>query len=134
MMAVGQKRLDMEDKLLIRAMTSMGGGVGARSGPCGALTGGIALLGSVLGRDEPEVKDNPLLWKACEEYYSRFEKEIAVDYPGVNCRDISGVKDWKDRSQAVAYYKGEGIGICTKSTGKAALILGEVIEKYLPDE
>ena len=28
--------------------------------------------------------------------------------------------------------KGEGIGNCTKSAGKAAIILGEVIDKYVP--
>ena len=121
----------MNDQNLVRAMTSMAGGVAARGGPCGALTGGVAVLGSVLGRDKPEEKDDPLLWKACREFNNRFEGEVVEKWNSVNCRDITGVVDWSDREQARSYYKGEGVVQCTKNTGKAARILGEVLEKYL---
>ena len=113
-------------------MTAMGGGIAAKGGPCGALTGGAALLGSILGRDEPGEKDDPALWKACHVFYKRFESEIAEKYGGVNCMDIAGV-DWGDREALKAYYKGDGVKTCIENTGKAASILGEVIEKYLKD-
>jgi C_GCAxxG_C_C family probable redox protein len=107
----------------------MAGGIAASGGACGALTGGLALVGSVLGRDDPEAKDDPIMWKACSEYYSRFENEV-VEKGGINCRDIAGV-DWRDREQAKAFYKGEGAIKCANYTEKAAQILGEILEKYV---
>ena len=129
---MGQKKLGQKDNALVRAMTPMAGGIAARGGPCGALTGGQALLGSILGRDEPEAKDDPIMWKACFEFYSRFETEV-VETEGINCRDIAGV-DWSDRDQARAFYKGEGAIRCANYTGKAAQILGEILEKYVNKE
>ncbi len=127
---MGQKKLGQEDNRLVRAMTPMAGGIAARGGPCGALTGGQALLGSVLGRDDPEARDDPVMWKACNEFYSRFETEVVEKRVGINCRDITGV-DWRDRDQARAFHKGEGATQCANNTGKAAQILGEILEKYL---
>ena len=129
-MTVGQKKLHIEDKSLIRAMASMGGGVASSGGPCGALLGGVAFLGSVLGKEEPETKDNPVMWKSCFEFYKRFEDEVAVKWGSVNCRDITGV-DWKKRDQVKNFYKGKGRITCAENTGKAAMILGEIMEKYL---
>jgi C_GCAxxG_C_C family probable redox protein len=134
-MAVGQKKMGINDrKYLVRAMTALAGGVAASGGLCGALIGGLAFLGSVLGRDEPEKKDDPLLWKACHVFYSRFDKEVVGEYTSMNCRDISGVNDWRDREQARAFYKGDGVIRCSYNTGKAAGILCEVIEKYITDK
>lgn len=118
-----------EDQNLVRAMTAMAGGIAARGGPCGSIIGAVAFLGSVLGRDEPEKKDNPILWKASQEFYKRFEGEVSEKWGSVNCRDITGV-DWRDLEQTRAFYKGEGLIQCADNTGKAARILGEVLEKY----
>jgi C_GCAxxG_C_C family probable redox protein len=123
----------MKDQNLVRAMTAMAGGMAARGGPCGSLTGAIAFLGSLLGRDEPEEKDNPVLWKACQELYKRFESEVTEKWGSVNCRDITGV-DWRDLEQARAFYKGEGLIQCADNTGKAARILGEMLEKYMNEK
>lgn len=96
-MAVGQKKMGINDrKYLVRAMTAIAGGVSASGGLCGALIGGLAFLGSVLGRGEPEKRDDPLLWKACHVFYIRFDQEVVGEYTSMNCRDISGVNDWRD--------------------------------------
>lgn len=115
-------------------MTALAGGIVSRGETCGALTGGIALLGSVLGRDDPDKKDDPDVWKACDEFYKRFEAEAVEDSGSVKCRDITGVTDWRDKSQARGFYKGEGVVQCRANTGKAARILGEVLEKYVKDK
>jgi len=123
----------MNDQNLVRAMTALGGGIASQGGACGALTGAIAFLGSVFGRDEPETRDDRLVWKASHEFYKRFEAEVTEKWGSINCRDITGV-DWSDREQARAFYKGEGKFACADSTGKAAKILGEVLEKYLEEK
>jgi C_GCAxxG_C_C family probable redox protein len=130
---VGQKKLGMNDPALVKSMTAFGGGMVSSGGACGALSGGIALLGSVLGKDDPEKKDDPLMWKACREFYARFESEVTNESASVNCRDITGIDDWTDRGKRRAFYKGEGVVMCRGNTGKAARILGEVIEKYIKD-
>ena len=121
----------MNDPELVKSMTAMGGGIVSSGGTCGALTGGVALLGSVMGRDDPDKKDDPLLWKACREYYARFEHEVTHESGSVQCRDITGVDDWTDKKQRRAFYKGEAIVRCRNNTGKAARILGEMLEKYV---
>jgi len=128
---VGQKKIGEENSAaLIRSMASMGGGISSTGGPCGAVVGGVAFLGYLLGKDEPEKKDNPLMWKTCIKFYKRFEKEVAQEYGGVNCRDIAGV-DWKDPEQTKAFYTGDKRIECSRNTGKTARILGDVIEKYI---
>jgi len=130
---VGQKKLGLEDQTLVKAMTPFAGGISTSGGVCGALTGALAFLGSLLGRDEPEKKDDPLMWKACQEVYKRFEKEVVAKWGSVNCRDIAGV-DWSNQEEVLAFYKGDGITQCVNNTGKAARILGEVLEKHLSEK
>jgi C_GCAxxG_C_C family probable redox protein len=127
---VGQKKLGITDNSLVRGGAPLGGGVALRGGICGALTGGIVLLGTLLGKDEPEKKDDPAMGKACSEFYKRFENEVAGNYGSVNCCDIAGV-DWRDPEQVKAFREGDGRIQCAKNTGRAALILGEILEKYV---
>jgi C_GCAxxG_C_C family probable redox protein len=111
-------------------MASFGGGIASSGGPCGAMTGGIALLGSWLGKEHPEEKDSIFMWKASSEFYKRFQSEVASRWESVNCSDITGV-NWRDKEQAKAFYKGQGRMVCAENTGKAGRLLGEVIQKYL---
>jgi C_GCAxxG_C_C family probable redox protein len=107
-------------------MAAMAGGIAGSGGPCGALTGAVAFLGSVLGKEKPEQSDDPLLWKACARFYRRFQKEVG----SINCRDITGV-DWSDPEQTRAFYQGDGVAQCAANTGKAGRILGEMMDQYL---
>jgi C_GCAxxG_C_C family probable redox protein len=124
----------MDDPDLVKSMTAFGGGIASSGGTCGALSGGIALLGAALGNADPEEKDDPLLWKACREYYARFEGEVTHQDGSVNCRDITGINDWTDKEQRQGFYKGEGVLKCRGNTGKAARILGEILEKYVENK
>ena len=128
-MAVGQKKLNVEDQAVLRAMASMGGGIASSGCVCGALTGAVVFLGSILGKDEPDKKDDPLMWKVCNKLYQRFENEVVGTYGSVNCRDISGVS-LKNRRQVIGFNRGDGRAKCAKITGKSARILGEVLEDY----
>lgn len=127
---MGQKKVGNENSDLIRSMASMGGGISSTGGPCGAIIGGVAFLGYLFGKDEPEKKDDPVMWRTCVKFYKQFENEVAKKYGSINCRDIAGA-DWSDPEQTKAFYKGERRYECSRNTGKAARILGEVIEKYL---
>ena len=128
-LAAGLNRCGLREEGLVRSMAPMGGGVAASGGPCGALTGAIAMIGRLFGRPKPEESDDRRMWKAAAEFYRRFESEVAGAHGSVNCRDIAKV-DWRNKEQARNFYTGGGATECARSTGKAARILGEVIEKY----
>jgi len=125
--------MGMKEQGLLRGMASMAGGIAYSGGACGALTGAIVFLGSLLGKDDPEKKDDPNLQKACREFYKKFQDEVMAEWGSVNCRDITGV-DWKDPVQMKAFRREGGRLRCANSTGKAARILGEILEKYLGDK
>lgn len=114
---------------MIRAVATLGGGIASSGGPCGALTGAVVFLGSLLGKATPEQRDNPKMWKSCRELYSRFLSEVARPWGSVDCRDITGI-DWTVQDQVKDFYKGEGRIICADNTAKTAFILGEILEKY----
>ena len=128
-MAAGLKKCGLEEEGLLRSMAPMGGGVAASGGPCGALTGGVAMIGRLFGKPKPEESDDRRMWKAAAEFYRRFESEVVGVHGSVNCRDIAKV-DWKNKEQVKDFYTGAGAKGCAESTGAAARILGEVIEKY----
>jgi C_GCAxxG_C_C family probable redox protein len=128
-LAVGLKKCGLEEEGIVRAMAPLGGGVASSGGPCGALTGGIAMIGRLFGKPKPEETDDRRMWKVAIEFFRRFESEVAGPYGSVNCRDIAKV-DWKDKEQVKNFYAGAGAKECAQNTGKAARILGEIIEKY----
>jgi C_GCAxxG_C_C family probable redox protein len=128
-LAVGQKKTGLEEENLIRSMAPLGGGIASSGGPCGALTGGVAFLGRLFGKATPDGKDDRRMWKAAAEFYHRFESEVVEQHASVNCSDIAKV-DWRDREEVKKFYTGEGARECADTAGKAARILGEVIEKY----
>jgi len=113
-------------------MASLGGGIASTGGPCGALTGGVALIGRLFGKVDPEAKDDPRMWKAAFKFYKRFQNEICGEEGSVDCRDIACV-DWRNREASAGFYGGEGRLVCGGNTGRAAGILGEVIDRYLEE-
>ncbi len=133
-LCVGLKKLGIEDKNLVKSQASMGGGIASTGGPCGAFTGGVVCIGRVFGRITPEDPDDRRMWKASYEFYKRFQQEIGKEAGGsVHCGDLARV-DWKNREQVAAHYGGPGRARCAGFTGKAAAILGEVLEKYVTEE
>ncbi|NDY42990.1 C_GCAxxG_C_C family protein [Dissulfurirhabdus thermomarina] len=124
----GQRRLGRENPGLVRAMAFFGGGVLATGGPCGALLGGVALLGELGGRARPGDKDDRAVRRAALEYHRRFREEVVPGCPSVQCRDITGVSDWADRAQVKAYRRGGGRERCYELTGRAAGILWDILE------
>ena len=76
---MGQKKAGIEEEGLVRSMAAMGGGIASSGGPCGALTGGVALLGRLFGKATPDGQDDRRMWKAAAEFYRR---ELAIEWLG----------------------------------------------------
>ena len=126
-LAVGQEKLGKGNDDVIRAMGAFGGGLGSNGEVCGALAGGLAVLGLLYSRAREDEKENPQMWVAAHELVRRFRDEIVKQNGSILCRDISGV-DWTDREQAREFYRGDQVKKCVRIVGETAELLGEMLE------
>lgn len=82
--------LDLEGKEnsdLIRAMGGLTGGLGFNQKICGALTGGVCILGYFASKGEDEEIEDENLSAMVKELIEWFENE-GSDNKGINCGDI----------------------------------------------
>ena len=117
------------DEALIKATAALGGGIASSGRTCGILTGGVVFLSSLFGKDRPEGKDHPRMWRLTYKLTKKFE-ELTSEFGGVDCRDIARV-DWKDK-EAVKHFYGAADGrrhLCKKLVGDTACALGEILEQ-----
>ncbi len=107
-------------------MTPFGGGLGGQGEVCGAVVGGLAAIGLLLGRDKVGEEDDMKMWTYSREILKRFKKEIAGG--SILCRDIAQT-NWADPAQVKEFGQGEKILKCKTLTGKTAEVIGELIER-----
>ncbi len=84
LMKAGMEYLEIEDPALLRAMNGLAGGLGGCGRNCGALTGGVCMLGLFAGRGAPEEEENPELMQMVSEYLAWFEETFGSP----DCGDI----------------------------------------------
>jgi C_GCAxxG_C_C family probable redox protein len=77
------------DPDLIRAVSGLAGGMGFSGETCGALTGGVCLLGLYAGRGSSEESSDPALNIMINELVEWFSKKFGESYGGILCRDIT---------------------------------------------
>lgn len=90
LLLLGLENLGRSSPDLIRAMTGLGGGLGFSGKICGALTGGVCLLGLYAGRGALEEKEHDRFLLLIDELVQWFEGEAGRLYGGINCADILG--------------------------------------------
>ena len=111
---------------ILKAMDAFGGGLGAHGETCGALIGGLAVIGLMFGRNEGDKSADLRMWKYAHELMKRFKGEIANG--NILCRDIVGV-NWMDPSQVKEYRQGQKHQDCRELTSRTAKVVGEIIER-----
>lgn len=84
-----QDTLGMENDAVFKAGTGLAGGIGATGfGPCGALTGGVMVISSKIGRDRSNFKDpERIRWKSYEIAKKLYDKFVE-EYGSGACSDI----------------------------------------------
>jgi C_GCAxxG_C_C family probable redox protein len=110
---------------LIKAMDIFGGGLGAHGEVCGAVVGGLAALSLRHGRTNGEEQAGAKMWSCAFHFMKRFREEVAKG--SILCRDIVNV-NWMDPKQTKAYYEAGNFLTCVELVGKAARIVGEVLD------
>ena len=79
---------EKENPDLIRAMGGLCGGMGYSGGICGALTGGVCLLGYYLCKGEEDELDDERANEKIAKLVRWFEEEIGSEYGGKDCAVI----------------------------------------------
>ena len=95
---LGLEVQDKENPDLVRSMTGLGGGLGFSGGMCGALTGGVCLLGLYAGRGAPGEHEHDRFLLMVSELAEWFSSEAGRQYGGINCVDIIGEEALAARS------------------------------------
>lgn len=90
LISLGLESLGKSNPDLVRAMTGLGGGLGFSGKTCGALTGGVCLLGLYAGRGTPEEREHDRFLLMVEELVQWFEAETGQTHGGINCAEILG--------------------------------------------
>ena len=126
--AAGQEKLGRGNDEVVRAMGAFGGGLGGNGEVCGALAGGLAVIGLRYSRAAADEKENPRMWADAQELVRRFRDEIVNQDKTIYCRDIACV-DWSDLEQTKAFYKGDKVKRCIRIVGETAMVLGEMLER-----
>jgi C_GCAxxG_C_C family probable redox protein len=113
---------------MLKAMDVFGGGLGAHGEVCGAVIGGLAVLGLMFGRSTGNKYADFRMLKYAHEFMKRFREEITGG--SILCRDIVNV-NWTDQNQVKEYREGEKREYCKKLTGKTVKLIGEIIERAI---
>jgi C_GCAxxG_C_C family probable redox protein len=106
-------------------MDVFGGGLGAHGEVCGACIGGLATLSLRYGRVDGKGQADMKMWSCAFHFMKRFREEAGEG--SILCSDIVDV-NWMDPKQVKDYRGGEKFLKCAGLTGKAARILGEVLD------
>jgi len=107
-------------------MGAFGGGLGANGEVCGAVIGGLAVLGLKFSRAEDDENEDLRMWSFTRELLWRFEDEIVGG--GILCHDIAKV-DWTNMKQVKAFYKSDALIKCQRITGETARLVGELLDR-----
>lgn len=120
---------------LLRASTCLAGGVARRGHVCGALTGGLMLIGYLTGRDDLEMFPQ---YQRAMDYGNRFYQRFHEEFGTVSCSEIQKLKfgrtfDLQDPGEREELHQrmaeiGDG---CQSVTSAGARIAAEIIVEIL---
>lgn len=82
-----------ENPALVRAMSGACHGLGDCSGPCGALTAAVCVLGLYAGKGDDTEEAHERFPLMRSEIIEWFQSEIGGQYGGTRCLDILGDKE-----------------------------------------
>jgi C_GCAxxG_C_C family probable redox protein len=113
LLAVGGHVLDDLEPRYVRMATGLAGGVGdTQQEMCGALSGGVLVIGGLLGRASLSESDHRALTLA-----TRYRRRFVAEFGDTQCA----------RLRETAVYASGGLGSCAVLVERAATILLELL-------
>ena len=81
------------DTSLVRIATPFGGGITDREDACGALVGGLMVIGYLFGRRSLD-ESQDFCWELSQKFYDRFK----ANFCATTCHSIKGrIADWDEQ-------------------------------------
>ena len=115
---MGEHLFGQMDPMIIRVSTAFAGGVGdARQEMCGALGGGVMLIGALHGRSTSSEKSDH-----CRKLVTAYRQRFVEQFGAAHCNDLT----------AIGYGAKDGPSCATLVEDAAALLL-DLLETPLPD-
>lgn len=112
-MAVGEHYLDEINPQTLRVSTPFAGGIGGTNqGLCGALAGGLMVIGALHGRIDPETNDDQ-----CMDLAALFREKFLEHFGCSRCADLKD--NWVEKGSN---------GTCADLAAQAAGLLVDVLE------
>ncbi len=113
MLTVGEHVLDDLEPRCVQMATGLAGGVGnTQQEMCGALSGGVMVIGGLLGRTSLSESDQPVLTLS-----TRYRQRFVAEFNDTLCA----------RLRETAVYAPGGLGSCAVLVERAATILLELL-------
>jgi len=78
------EHLNGKNELIPKIAAVFGGGIGMCGSVCGALTGGVMVIGIKYGTDDPSVEKRLKLYSLANKFYNQFKKH----HGSVLCREL----------------------------------------------
>ncbi|HWR41709.1 DVU_1555 family C-GCAxxG-C-C protein [Sporomusa sp.] len=88
LLIIGLEAQGKENPDVVRAMSGLVGGMGFSGKTCGALTGGVCLIGLYAGKGTAEEMEDSRLNDMVRELVGWFEEEAVSQYGGIACDNI----------------------------------------------
>jgi len=99
----------------VKIATGMGGGIGAAKDLCGALNGGVVVLGALFGRNYPNEKADKI-YSLSKAFHDKFKEAFSTTC----CLEITKDIEWKSPAHKEH---------CSKVAARTAEILSEIINR-----
>jgi C_GCAxxG_C_C family probable redox protein len=116
--------LGVENEALSMAASPFVGGLALTGNNCGAVIGGLMVLGTVFGRKDLQ-EGMPGLLKGIKPM-RWLVKSFSDKHGAVNCRDLTGVL-LADSMQAQGYFAAGGLERCAAMMADVAACVGEIL-------
>jgi len=131
-----QDALNIRNDDIFKAATGLAGGTGlASDSGCGAYTGAIMVLSSLVGRERNDFSDSENIRFKTHQLTRKFRERFIREYGSVICRDIQNkiLGRYYDLADPQEYEKFHNAGAhdvhCPEVVGKAAKWMAEIILK-----
>lgn len=112
------------EEVILRAATGFGGGVGHTGGACGAVSGGVLVIGLFVGSTGPDEKEaKELTYDLTREFLARFVEKNGT----VSCTELLGCDLSTDEGLARAREQNLTRTLCPRYIEDAVEILEEVL-------
>lgn len=115
---------EAQDEQLFRSAGPFAAGISLTGNNCGALIGGLMVLGTVFGRKD--VKDGMAGIIAGIKPARRLVKMFAEGNYFINCREITGT-DLADPEKSETYFAQGGLEKCARITSETAAIVADLL-------